>query len=106
MTLSYYIEYREKAIIIAITAAGVVPCGGPKKSPRTSSTVQIMFEISEGILRNQQIIIGLDSFSNQRLINLAPFGFVMYDSYMLKDVHSVLVNFPREYAQESMMLYI
>ena len=31
---------------------------------------------------------------------------VMYDSYLLKDVHSVLVNFPREYAQESMMLYI
>ena len=39
----------------AITAAGVVPCGGPKKSPRTSSIVQIIFsfwffEISEGIL--------------------------------------------------------
>ena len=33
-------------------------------------------------------------------------GSVMYDSYLLKDVHSVLVNFPREYAQESMMLYI
>ena len=31
---------------------------------------------------------------------------VMYDSYLLKDVHSVLVNFLREYAQESMMLYI
>ena len=31
---------------------------------------------------------------------------VVYDSYLLKDVHSVLVNFPREYAQESMMLYI
>ena len=31
---------------------------------------------------------------------------VMYDSYLLKDVHSVLVNFPRKYAQESMMLYI
>ena len=28
---------------------------------------------------------------------------VMYDSYLLKDVHSVLVNFPREYAQESMI---
>ena len=24
-------------ILFAITAAGVVPCGGPKKSPRTSS---------------------------------------------------------------------
>ena len=26
----------------------------------------------------------------------------MYDSYLLKDVHSVLVNFPREYAQETL----
>ena len=29
-------------ILFAITAAGVVPCGGPKKSPRTSSIVQII----------------------------------------------------------------
>ena len=58
---------------------GVVPCDSPKKSPRTSSIVQIIFsfwsfEISESILRNQKIIIGLDSFSNQRLIYLTPFG--------------------------------
>ena len=63
--------------LFAITAAGVVPCGGPKKSPRTSSIVQIIFsfwsfEVSEGILRNQKIITGLDSFSNQCYI-LAPF---------------------------------
>ena len=49
-------------------------CGGPKKSPRTSSIVQIIFsfssfEIREDILRNQKIIIGLDSYSNQRSIN-------------------------------------
>ena len=53
--------------------------GGPKKSPCTSSIVQIIFsfwsfEISEGILRNQKFIIGLDSFSNQRFIYLALFG--------------------------------
>ena len=41
-------------ILFAITAAGVVPCRGPKKSPRTSSIVQIIFffwsfEISEDI---------------------------------------------------------
>ena len=59
--------------LFAITAAGVVPCGGRKKSPRTSSIVQIIFsfwsfDISEGIFRNQKIINGLDSFSNQRLI--------------------------------------
>ena len=41
-------------ILFAITAAGVVPCGGPKKSPRSSSIVQIIylfrsFEISKDI---------------------------------------------------------
>ena len=41
-------------IFFAITAAGVVPCGGRKKSPRTSSIVQIIFlfrsfEISKDI---------------------------------------------------------
>ena len=41
------------------TAAGVVPCGGRKKSPRTSTIVQffILFwsvEISDNILRNQK----------------------------------------------------
>ena len=65
--------------LFAMTAAGVVPCGGPKKSPRTASIVQIIFsfwsfENSEGILRNQKKIFGLDSFSNKRLIYLAPFG--------------------------------
>ena len=30
-------------ILFAITAAGVVPCGGPKRSPRTSYIVQIIF---------------------------------------------------------------
>ena len=48
-------------ILFAIT--GVVPCVGPKKSPRTSSIVQVIFsfwsfEISEDILRNQTFIIG------------------------------------------------
>ena len=38
-------------------APGIVPCGGPIKSPRTSSIVRIIFsfwsfEISEGIQRN------------------------------------------------------
>ena len=67
-------------ILFAITAAGVVPCGGTKNSPRTSSIVQIIFYfwsvgISEGILRNpENIFIRLDSFSYQSLIYLAPFG--------------------------------
>ena len=53
-------------------------CGSHKKSPRTSSIVQAIFsfwsfEISEDILRNQKLIIGQDSFSNQRLVYLVPF---------------------------------
>ena len=51
------------SFLFVITAAGVVPCGGPKKSPRTSSIVQVIFsfwsfEIIEDILRNQKFIIG------------------------------------------------
>ena len=41
-------------ILFAITAAGVVPCGGPTKSPRTSSIVQIKF--SFGPLRLVKIL--------------------------------------------------
>ena len=33
-------------ILFTITAAGVVPCGGPKNSPRTSSIVQIILFLS------------------------------------------------------------
>ena len=29
-------------LVFVITAAGVVPCGGPKESPRTSSIVQVI----------------------------------------------------------------
>ena len=56
------------------TAADSVSCGGPKKSSRTSFIVQIILMVSEGILRNQKVMIGLDSFSNQRLIYLTAFG--------------------------------
>ena len=62
----------------AITAASAVPCGGPKMSPRTSCTVQVIFSVlsfenSEAILRNQKLIIGQDSFSNHCLKYLVPF---------------------------------
>ena len=50
-------------IFICCLFAGVVPCGGPKKSPHISSIVQLIFsfwclEINEDILRNQKFIIG------------------------------------------------
>ena len=39
-----YIFLKDLSLFLfAITAAGVVPCCGPKKSPRTSSIVQIGF---------------------------------------------------------------
>ena len=65
--------------LFAITAAGVVPCGGPKKvSPYIIHSADYIFlwsfAIREGILRNQKFIIGLDSLSNQHFIYLAPFG--------------------------------
>ena len=64
-------------MLFPIIAAGAVLCGGSKRSPRTSSIVQLIFSfgsfgISEGILRNQKIIIGLDSFSNQRFDIFGP----------------------------------
>ena len=45
--------------LFVVTAAGVVPCGIPKKRPLTSSIVQLIFyfwsfEISRNILRNQK----------------------------------------------------
>ena len=56
-----------------LDAFRVVPCGGGKTSPRTSTIVQFIFyfwsfEISVNILRNQKWMIGLDSYSRQVLI--------------------------------------
>ena len=59
-------------ILFDFTAAGVVPCGGRKTSPRTLTIVQFIFhfwsfEISECILRNQKLTIGLDSYFRQSI---------------------------------------
>ena len=44
LSLSVFIAFRGTNfyILFAITAAGVVQCGGPKTSSRTSSIVQIV----------------------------------------------------------------
>ena len=47
--------------LFVVTAAGVVPCGIPKKRPRTLSLVQFIlyvwsFEISRNIQRNQKTL--------------------------------------------------
>ena len=70
---SLLLKERTFVFLFSFTAAGVVQCGGRKTSPRTSTIVQLIyhfwsFEISEHILRNQNLIIGLDSYSRQRLI--------------------------------------
>ena len=53
--------------LFAITAAGVVLCGGPKMSPCTSSVVQIIFyfwffEINGNILRIQKLVLCLQPY--------------------------------------------
>ena len=58
MSLGVFIAFKGTNFcsLFATTAAGVVPCGGPKKSPRTSFIMQNIFyfwscEISETILK-------------------------------------------------------
>ena len=50
------------------------------------------FEIGEGILRNQKIIIGLDSFSNQRSIYLAPFGIILVSRLHFANFFQIFQN--------------
>ena len=61
--LHVFMLLKELIIIFlfVVTAAGVVPCGIPKKRPRTSSIVQFIFyfwsfEISRNTLRNQKTL--------------------------------------------------
>ena len=56
--------------IFYFTAAGVVPCGGRKKSPSTPSIAQIIFYFSPLILNDQKILIGLDACSRSSFLVL------------------------------------
>ena len=91
----YYVHCSQRISVLflfAFTAAGVVSCGGPKKSPRTSLIIMFSnwsLEISEGILRNQKIIIGFDFFYNQRLIYLPHFDYVTYSPAKTQQTPSV-----------------
>ena len=74
LCLSVFVAFKGTNISIsfAITAAGVVPCDGAKKSPRTSSIVQIIFyfwffEISGNILRIEKLVLCLEAYSRQHL---------------------------------------
>ena len=51
--------------LFVVTAAGVVPCGIPKKRPRTSSIVQFIFSFwsfEQKYSEKSENIIGLDSY--------------------------------------------
>ena len=55
-----------------------MPYGGPKKSTRTSSIVQIIFslwsfEFGEGIVGYKKVIISLETFSKQMVNIWNPF---------------------------------
>ena len=68
--------------LFVVTAAGVVPCGIPKKRPRTSSIVQFIFyfwssEISRNILRNQKTLsVAKDSYILNNFSYLSPVRFI------------------------------
>ena len=73
---SLLLKEQSFVFLFAFTAAGVVQYGSCKRSPRTSTIVQFIFhfwsfEISKRILRNPNLIIGLDSYS-RRFIYLDP----------------------------------
>ena len=67
-------------------------CDGPKTSPSTSSIVQIIFSFRSFGLRNQKIIIGLDKFSNQRLISLALIGLYTQQKKVKENVFKCLLQ--------------
>ena len=76
-------------ILFAITAAGVVPCGAPKKSPRTPFMVKIIFsvlsfEISGDIVRTQISILCLDIFSNRHMFGPIWIILVFVSTSLLK----------------------
>ena len=41
--MAHSVSHQYVLFLFAITAAGVVPCGGPKMSPRTPSILYILF---------------------------------------------------------------
>ena len=95
-------------ILFAFTAAGVVQCGDRKTSPRTSTIVQFIFhfssfEISEHTLRNQNLIIGLDSCSRQHFIYVDPI--LIYMSLWIDclfEIHKIAACFPLHFGAKSL----
>ena len=68
-------------VLFVVTAAGVVLCGSPKKQPRTSSIVQLIFffwsfEIIGNILRNRKFYMFRPMYSKQVFGILTLFGVI------------------------------
>ena len=103
---SLLLKEHSFVFLFAFTVAGDVQCGSRKTSPRTSTIMQFIFhfwpstflrmcslllkectfvfywsfEISEYILRYQNLIIGLDSYSRQRFTYLDPILISVFES--------------------------
>ena len=94
--------------LFAFIVVGVVQCGGHKTSPRTSTIVQFIFhfwsfEINKHILRNQNLIIDLDSHSRQHLIYLDPI--LIYISHRIDclfEIHNTAACFPLTFVAKSL----
>ena len=93
------------------TAAGVVPYGDRKTSPRISTIVQFIFhfwsfEISERILRNQNLTIGLDSYSRQFIyLDLIWIYIYIYISLFIDclfEIHKIAVCFSLAFVARSL----
>ena len=95
-------------ILFVVTAAGVVPCGSPKKRPRTSAIVQFIFyfwsfEIRRNIVKSENSvnIIGLDSYILNSLSHLEPIWIHMslYDFIAEARNYSIVSGFYYQFIQ-------
>ena len=77
LSLSVFIAFKGTNfhILFVITAAGVVPCGGPKMSPRTSPIVHIIVYFWSFVI-NRNILRILKIYFLSRFIFLTSFCFL------------------------------
>ena len=86
--------------LFPITAAGVVSCGGRKKSPRTSYIVHIIvsfwsFEIASVFCEIRKLLSVWIHFLTNGLRYLVPFGFAT----------SLCINYPVERCKITVILF-
>ena len=74
--------------VFAITAAGVVPCSGPKKSPRTSFIVQIIFHVWSFEINGN--ILGIH-YANMSVQYTAIFHGYKNDYFQIKQCYIFLI---------------